>query len=401
MENRGSPIHPTNDTDRPTTEGRSGGESDIEPIFAHDVGERRAPVRRDRPRISPVWWFVGPPLVVLVATITYLLAAPTQYVVLVPGSARSVDPIVKVSALPDGPAPQQEPEHDNLLFLTVSSRQPTGIEALWRATQSSSDFVTLREHRGTLTHDQTRRFNLELMTNSKDKSAKVALERAGYEVVSEAGGAVIVDFFPDFPVADHALPGDTIVAADGRPVVQTTDLVDVIGAREPGEVITLTVQRLGEEETRDLAVELGSRPDDPEVPLLGVSLETRFEFELPFSIEIISGDVGGPSAGVAFGLAILDQVTEGNLLGEEAMAVTGTLEIDGSVGRVGGIRQKVEAALDEGATLFIVPEGDYEVAVEAARGRIDVEGVASFDEVLEVLEARGGDPVPQPETRDP
>lgn len=381
-------------------EGRGGGRSDIDPIFAHDAGPGRAPVG-GRPRISPLWWLVGPPLVLLVVLITYLLAAPTQYVVLVPGSARSVDPIVEVTALPDGPEPRQEPEHDNLLFVTVSSRQPTGIEVLWRATQSSTDFVTLREHRGTLTHDQTRQFNLALMTTSKDKSAKVAMERAGYEVVAEPAGSVIVDFFPDFPVARHALPGDTIVAADGEPVAQNSDLVDVIGAHEPGDVINLTVQRLGEEEPRELVVELGANPDDPEAPLLGVSLETRFEFEFPFSVEIISGDVGGPSAGVAFGLAILDQLTEGNLLGEEAMAVTGTLEIDGSVGRVGGVRQKVEAALDEDATLFIVPAGDYEIAVEAARGRLDVEGVATFDEVLEVLEARGGDPVPPPETQEP
>lgn len=331
---------------------------------------------------------------VLVFTITFLLATPTQYVALVPGSARSVDPIVEVRAMPDGPSPQDEPEHDNLLFVTVSSRQATGIEVLWRATQSSTDFVTLREHRGVLSHDETRRFNLELMTTSKDKSTKVALERAGYDVVTDPAGAVIVDFFPDFPVAQHALPGDTILAANGRPVTVGDDLVEVISAHEPGDVINLTVQRLGEEEPRELAIELGANPDDPAAPMLGVSLETRFEFEFPFSVSITSGDVGGPSAGVAFGLAILDQVTEGDLLGDEPMAVTGTLELNGAVGRVGGVRQKVEAALDEGATLFIVPQGDYEIAEEAARGRLDVEGVETFDEVLEILEARGGDPVP-------
>ena len=124
-----------------------------------------------------------------------------------------------------------------------------------------------------------------------------------------------------------------------------------------------------------------------------MSLENRPSYEFPFDVAIDSGDVGGPSAGLAFTLAILDRITPGDLTGGARVAVTGTIELDGTVGPVGGVKQKTEAAVSEGAVLFLVPSDEYDEAVEAADGRIEIRRADSLDQALTALEELGGDPV--------
>jgi PDZ domain-containing protein len=114
-------------------------------------------------------------------------------------------------------------------------------------------------------------------------------------------------------------------------------------------------------------------------------------------IEIDTGKVGGPSAGLAFTLAILDRLTPGSLTGGDRMAVTGTIELDGTVGPVGGVDHKTEAAISEGAEVFLVPPEEFEQAKKAARGRIKIEQVQTLDDALAALVAHGGDPLPTDE----
>ena len=110
-------------------------------------------------------------------------------------------------------------------------------------------------------------------------------------------------------------------------------------------------------------------------------------------MEIDSGSVGGPSAGLAFTLAILDRLTEGDLTGPNKVAVTGTIRLDGSVGPVGGVVQKTEAAVRAGARAFLVPPDEYADARRAARGRLRIIQVSTVDEALAALRRLGGDPV--------
>ena len=127
---------------------------------------------------------------------------------------------------------------------------------------------------------------------------------------------------------------------------------------------------------------------------LGVTPVDRVRYDFPFDIAIDSGQVGGPSAGLAFTLAILDRMTPGDLTGPGRVALTGTIELDASVGPVGGVRHKLNAAVSEGANLFLVPPQEYEEAVDASDGRLDVVSVSTLDDALEALEDHGGDPLP-------
>lgn len=336
----------------------------------------------------------GPLVVVLLTAVIWVAARPVPYYTVSPGKARSVEPLVTLTSTEGGPELHDEPARDDLYFLTVTIRQPFGVEALASLTDDSVDLVQRQVIDGSQTRERNRQYNQALMTSAKDKAAKVALERAGFEVAVSSVGAVVADTDPRYPVADVLYPGDTVVAADGQPVTSADDLAAVIATHEPGETIEMDVIALADGAERTVDVELAGRPDDPTLPLLGVTLQDRPSYDFPVEVDIDSGSVMGSSAGLAFALAILDRLTPGALTGGQKVAVTGTIELDSRVGPIGGIRQKTEAAIRAGATLFLVPEMEHELAEKAAAGRIEVRSVATFEDALDALESMGGDTVP-------
>ena len=342
---------------------------------------------------SRLWWFTGPLLLALLAIIVLVAARPVPYLALRPGSARSVEPLITLSAVKGEAKPTDEAPTSDLLFVTVSVRQPAGIEALWYARDRTNDVVPEKVVNGSQSQEQNRTFNLQLMTDSKDKAAKVALERAGYTVKLTTTGAVVTDLDPSYPVAKVLQPSDTIVAADGKRVTKADDLVAAIAAHRPGQKIALTVDRLSPAGRVTVQAELAKNPKTGKAQL-GVSLESRPKYDFPVKVDIDSGQVGGPSAGLAFTLALIDRLTPGDLTGKRPVAVTGTIELDGSVGPVGGVVQKTEAAYRAGAKLFIVPTDEYADAKKAARGRLQVRQVTDVDQALKILRQFGGDPVP-------
>lgn len=345
------------------------------------------------PALSRLWFVAGPLLTVLVAALIFVLAGPAPYVALAPGTARSVEPLITVSQKGDGPVPEAEQADDDLLFVTVSVKRPSGFEILYRLLDETNEVVPEDVIDGTQTAEETRDFNLQLMTDSKDKAITVALERAGYAVEVKANGAVVVNLDPTYPVASVVRPGDTIVGAAGGRIATSDDLVGAIASRQPGDRLELVVVGFGATEPRTVEAELAANPDTGKAQL-GVSLEDRPEYVFPVDVDIDSGDVGGPSAGLAFTLAVLDQLTPGSLTGDRKVAVTGTISLDGSVGQVGGVVQKTEAAIGAGAEVFLVPPAEFDAATEAARGRLQVRQVRTLDDALEVLREFGGDPVP-------
>ena len=280
------------------------------------------------------------------------------------------------------------------MFVTVSSRRPSGIELLSKLNDDTVEVVPEEIITGGQSPEQNTKFNLQLMTDSKDRAAKVALERAGFKVPVTSTGAVITDASPELPVAKVVTPGETVVGADGKEITSADELVKVITSHKPGDSITLELEPFGPGPAREVTVTLGERPDEPGAPLLGVSLEDRPDFDFPIDVDIDSDRVGGPSAGLAFTLAILDRLTPGKLTGDGKVAVTGTINLDGSVGPVGGVRQKTEAAIREGAKVFIVPSDEYRDAKDAAGDRIKIRQADTLEAALEILEALGGDPVP-------
>ncbi len=347
------------------------------------------------PRLSRLWWFAGPVLVALVVAIVVVAALPAPYVTLSPGGARSVEPLVTVAAKEGGPEIDVDPASDGLLYLTVSSRtEPSGLLVLRGWLDDTVQVEPSAPFLGTQTPDENRALNLALMADSQDKARKVALERLGFEVKTTPTGAFLEDVDPSFPAAEVLRPGMTVVEAGGEEVKTKDDLIAAIQAAEPGDTLDLSVIPLGERTPEQVTATLGERDDQPGEAVLGVTVVDHATYDFPVDIRIETGQVGGPSAGLAFTLAILDRMTPGRLTGDGRVAVTGTIEIDGSVGPVGGVEHKARAAIREGATLMLVPSDEYAAAVAAADGRLQVVAVDSLDEALAALEAHGGSGLP-------
>ena len=175
-----------------------------------------------------------------------------------------------------------------------------------------------------------------------------------------------------------------------KSVELSDDLAAAVRDRSPGAAVTLSVED-GEGTERDVSVTLAASEQDEDQAFLGVQMETRdLAFELPFAIEIESGSVGGPSAGLAFALAVLDILTPGELTGGEPVAVTGTINAAGQVGPVGGTAQKAVAVRRAGIEVFLVPSSEYEQARAAVGDDIRVEPIDDLDQALAVLAELGG-----------
>ncbi len=332
-------------------------------------------------------------LVVIGALIVIGASITVPYYALTPGSARPTEPLVSVEGA------EIFPSDGEVLFTTVHvehlnlidyARHRLGLlPDSWRV-------LTEEDYLGPNTEAENDQINANLMTNSKDVASYVALEHLGYDVTITGTGAVVLQIVDGAPASGKLEVGDTIVAIDGEKIELTEQVARIVASRAPGDSIVLTIEQ-SDESTGDVEVTLAPREDDPDAGFLGVATTTRdLAFNLPIDVEIDSGNVGGPSAGLAFTLAILDIMTPGDLSGGEVVAVTGTMNPDGSVGAVGGVAQKVVASDDAGAEVFLAPTSELEEAAGAAPDGIRVEPVDDLDDALAVLAELGGNALALP-----
>ncbi len=280
-------------------------------------------------------------------------------------------------------------------FVTISAR-PTGSLWQWLAA-SLDDSVSLQHedvfNRG-LTPQERRNTDARLMTRSQDVSVYVALRELGYELPQSQ--VVVSGLIPCMPAAEHIAIGDVITSVDGEPVTESSQVSSDVRSRSVGEVVEFGILRQGEGEQDDEVVladiRLGSSADEcielptrtsraDERPLLGVILANHFG-DLGVGINFATGNIAGPSAGLAFTLSVMDLLTPGEITEGRAVAATGTVSPDGSVGAVGGIAQKVRAVESRNFRLMLVPEGQYEEAVAAASDELEIVEVASVAEAL-------------------
>ena len=187
----------------------------------------------------------------------------------------------------------------------------------------------------------------------------------------------------------------------------STEVVDAIGAHRPGDLLRIEVDPGGGAPRRVEEVLLGVAPADrrtcavytpgtavPDGSLacLGVRLQTaNRRFDLPFDVTVDSAGIGGPSAGLAFALGVLDHVTPGELTGGRRVAVTGTIDLEGRVGPVGGVAQKTAAVKSAGIDLFLVPAAEYEAARAQAGRDVQIVRVTTLEDALVALGREGGD----------
>jgi Lon-like protease len=194
----------------------------------------------------------------------------------------------------------------------------------------------------------------------------------------------------DAPAQGKLQPGDRLISVNGHPVSGADQVRDALADTRPGQVVEVRYQR--GPATSTAAITLGSRDDRPS-GFLGV--EPANEPDVPFDIKISLGDIGGPSAGLMFALAIVDKMTPGELNGGKFVAGTGEITSDGRVGPIGGIPFKMAAAREAGATVFLVPADNcVEARQRAPEGLqlVKVDTLADAVNALDNLRAGGQAP---------
>jgi PDZ domain-containing protein len=330
-------------------------------------------------RLLTPWKLAIAALAVLAATTGLLFALPDQgsYLFL-PDEPHSVAPLVMVE---DG---KPADDKGGLYFVDVVVRQPSiGERLLAGLFYDGVSLVPADAVNPTgLSEQQRRQASLEVMTRSQQVAAAVALRAAGYKVGAKNDGVFVAQVLPGTPAAGKLHPADLIVELDGTPIDSLARLRSVLDARKPGDEIELVVRR--GKQRRGLSVELAADPDDPSRGVIGVLVEQSVDVRLPLQVEIDAGNVGGPSAGLAFALGVLEK------LGRDVdhglrVAVTGEIELDGSVRPVGGIKQKTIGAKDAGIQLFLVPAGDNAQEARRYADGMRVVPVQSFQQALRAL----------------
>lgn len=320
-----------------------------------------------------------------------------------PSSAQPVNDRVRLGDLPDDLA--QFPPDASVFFVTVTEPRQSILSWWVGRDEPAIEFLTEEQRYGIQTPEQRRVFALESMRTSEQVAQFVALGRLGFEVEVVPGDVLVQQLVcletsedgqtcvRETPSAAVLEPGDRLIEADGVVLEGVEDLSRVVGAKRPGDTVELVIDRPRTGEfTAD--VELTSSPTDPDRTIVGfVPFDTR-RVVLPFELSIDTGRIGGPSAGLAFTLTLIDQLTPGELTGGRDIAVTGTMELDGTVGAIGGLRQKASAVAQAGVEIFLVPSAQREDDIEAARvaagDRVEIIPVGTLDEALDVLARFGG-----------
>ncbi len=229
---------------------------------------------------------------------------------------------------------------------------------------------------------QRREQTLRQMDRSERIAAAVALRELGYDVRAEPEGALVVAVAPDAPAEGKLQPTEVIVAVDGKPVRTPADLRRLIAEHKPGDRSSWTC---GPAERRARSRSARSRAlEEPGRPIIGIQVEQYANIELPLPVTIDLGGVGGPSAGLAFALDVVEEL-RGNVDRGLRVAATGELELDGRVSPVGGIKQKIIGARRSGADVFLAPAGDNAEEARRYAGDLRVIAVESFRQALQAL----------------
>jgi PDZ domain-containing protein len=311
---------------------------------------------------------------VLLAAFAVLWVAPSDKYIFLPDEARAVAPLVDV----EGEKPDEN--GGGIYYVAVDVRKATLLEKLVPRIREGATLVEVSEVRAPGQNEQEhRRAELASMRQSQEYAAAVALRSIGYPIEIVPRGAEIASVVDGFPAEGKLRPHDLIVAVDGQPVANPDEFRTALLRKRPGDSVRLRV-RGGRR--RIVEIRTTSNPDRADRPFIGVLIREP-DVKLPITVRINTGDVGGPSAGLAFALDLLEELGRDVDRGYK-VAASGELGLNGSVGGVGGIKQKTIGARRAGADVFLVP-GDNAREARRHAGGLRVIPVNSFRQALRAL----------------
>ena len=297
--------------------------------------------------------------------------------IFLPDDAHPTEPLVTVEGGEDAD------DGGGIYYVDVIVRKATILERIFPGIREGSTLVPAEALNPHGTNDEQRRQrNLREMRRSQQVAAAVALRELGYDVDVRQTGALISEVVSGTPAAGKLRATDVVTAVDAESVRTPAQLRRLLRERNPGESVTLTVRRGAK--TERVTVKTAADPTDQRRSVIGVIVDQAADIDLPVEVDIDAGNVGGPSAGLAFALTVMEELGRDVDRGHR-VAVTGALELDGDVVPIGGVEQKTVGAKRTDVDVFVVPAGEN---AEEARRHADglrIVPVNSFQQALRAL----------------
>lgn len=316
-----------------------------------------------------------------VALAVVVAVLPVPYVVLQPGPTYNTLGSVSGTQLIEITGTKTYDTSGHLNLTTVAEQGDLDLVRALRGWWDGSDAVVPRAviYPPGQSDKQVQQQGTQEMQQSQDAATVVALRALG---VQGTVTPTVASIEAGTPAAGVLRVGDEILSVDGQPVNSPAALVQAVRSHQPGESVQLTIRRDGA--TKTVTVQTQPAPDNPSQPQIGFSVGQKTDF--PFQVKIHLDNVGGPSAGLMFALGIYDKLTPTDLTGGTFVAGTGTLDDQGDVGPIGGIRQKLAAAAQKGAKVFLVPAGNCSEALQDPPQGVTLARVTDFQSALNVLQ---------------
>ena len=330
-------------------------------------------------------------LLLVLGVVAVLL--PVPYVTMNPGPTVNVlgesgdKPIIAVSGH------KTYPTDGDLRLTTVSVTNPTAQVGLGEVMGAWFDGARAVYPRDVIYPPEQSAEDVETqsaveMVSSQDTAIAAALTELGYKLPLRVE---VVNVTDDSPADGKLKVRDRLVEINGQPITSVDQVSKAIQETGVGKPAKMVVRRGGKDV--DVSVTAKASPDDPEKAAVGIQIQPGYDF--PFDVSVrLNDDIGGPSAGLIFSLGVYDTLTPGSLTGGTDIAGTGTITAKGRVGPIGGIQQKIVAAADAGAKIFLVPPANCDSALSAdvTEDEIKLVKAPTMHSAVKSLQAYARDP---------
>lgn len=306
-----------------------------------------------------------------------------------PGGAYDLGPLVEVVG-------GDEDDEGTLSLMTISLMKATPV--LYAYAKFQDGYKVMSADRIRSPHESDEEYNvrqLKMMADSQVNALQVAFDVAGKPYEVENNGVYVMTVLNDGAADGILEPGDQVISVDGNKFNTQEEFIDYLAGQDKGQQVELIYVRDGREITD--TVKLAPLPTDPDRIGIGIAFVENKEIITDPKVTIDSEEIGGPSAGLMFTLEILNRLLEEDITKGYNIAGTGTMESDGTVGRIGGIDQKVIAADNQDIEIFFAPndttegakQSNYELAKKTAEKigtSMKVVPVKNIEEAMSYLE---------------
>ena len=319
-------------------------------------------------------------LVVVAVIVLYLV--PSNDYLLLPDKAHPVAPLVEVQGGKDPVGP------GGIYFVDVFERRASMLESLFPWIHDGATLVPASLIVPPGVNDKAaRQADLRQMSISQRVAAAVALRQLGFKVVARPSGVIVAALDTRSHAVGKLRPTDVIIRVNGAPTPTIGKLRTQLAKVRPGGVVTLRISRgtvANAGTTLVVRVQTLADPANPKRAIVGFAPEQAAEIKLPRKVSIDAGGVGGPSAGLAFALEVMQELGR-NVDHGYKVAATGEIELDGTVTPIGGVRQKIFGVRESGADVFLVPAGDNAAVARRYAGGVRIIPVKTFPQALRAL----------------